>query len=248
MRYDLGTEVTLSSVGNMNMNINMKRKRNMNTFQQANACSQPLALNENVCLASPDGLASPGASHLSVRGLKGMGLRENIIEEKKLSRNSIYEEIHFQMNKIRVGTRYSRAKVYISLKTFEDMTFSVTLSGSVTTAVYETISMANLKKEYNIVTLIETLKEKHKNGLMVGRLKYKPRNGYKTELHRNIIPHVLIAVYPEHEHFGSTLYILGTEYCFEINEVQGLQKNFYDVVGIYRNKPDVMDENLAFDN
>jgi len=243
---DLGTEIQLP-FNNMNLNAKRYLNMNMNTFQQS---MEPLALIANVVADKPPPLAAQGASHPDVRKKEK---REEDREtkafvEKKLSLNAIYEEIHFQMNKVREGDRHTRSKVYLSLKTDLDMTFSVTLSGSVTTATYETLSMANTKKEKSIVDLINKLKEEHGNNLMVGRLKYKPRNGYKTDMHKNIIPHVLIAVFPNEHGCGATLYMLGEKYEFEMsNKVEGKQKEFYQVIGTYRKIPNVMNDEDAFE-
>jgi hypothetical protein len=237
-----------------NMNRNAKRylNKNMNTFQQS---IEPEVLYANVGRAAPPSLASQGASHPGVKenrkksGETGQtGQTEKpLLPEKKLSRNAIYEEIHFQMNKVKDGDRYTRAKIYLSLKTDLDVTFSVTLSGSVTTAIHETLAMAREKKEQSIVDLINKLKEQHGSGLLLGRLKYKPRNGYKTDFHKNIIPYVLIAVYATHDGWGSTLYMLNEQYDFEMtNNIDGKQKQFYDVIGVYRKTLNIMDESDAF--
>lgn len=245
MKIDLGTEIQLPDC-NMNRNAKRYLNMNMNTFQQS---SQPEALFVNSRADKPPISASPAQAPEVKENQEKVRKTEKVpLVEKKLSPNAIYEEIHFQMNKIKDGERHARAKVYLSLKTDLDMTFSVTLSGSVTSAVYETISMATSKKENSIIELIKRLKECHGNDLMVGRLKYKPRNGYKTDMHKNIIPHVLIAVYPNELGFGATLYMLGQEYVFEmINTVEGKQKEFYTVVGTYRKIPNVMNDEDAFE-
>jgi hypothetical protein len=244
MKIDLGTEIQLPS-NNMNLNAKRYLNKNMNTFQQS---SQPEALFVNDRADKPPRSASPAQAPEVYIQEKVRKTEKVPLVEKKLSPNAIYEEIHFQMNKIKDGERHARAKVYLSLKTDLDMTFSVTLSGSVTSAVYETISMANTKKEHSIIELIKRLKECHGNDLMVGRLKYKPRNGYKTDMHKNIIPHVLIAVYPTEMGSGATLYMLGQEYVFEMtNTIAGKQKEYYDVVGTYRKIPNVMNDEDAFE-
>jgi hypothetical protein len=239
MQSQLGTEIFFPS-DNMNRNAKRYLNKNLNTFQQS---IEPEVLNANVRSASPISFASQGASHPRVKEDR----KETGLPEKKLSRNAMYEEIHFQMNKVKHGDRHTRAKIYLSLKTDLDVTFSVTLSGTVTNAIYETLAMAKEKNEYSMIDLINKLKDKHGPDLMLGRLKYKPRNGYKTDMHKSIIPHVLMAVYATDEGWGATLHMLGETYEFEMtNNIEGKQKQFYDVVGVYRKLSNVMDEDDAF--
>lgn len=239
---DLGTEIC-----NRNRNLNRNQNKNMNTFQQSTRSSTSDYV--NVGEASPPAFASQASS----RPGSGRKYQEKpeVLAERKLGKNDVYEEIHIQVNKLQIGDRHSRAKVYVSLKRDNDINFSTFLSGSVTSALYETIATANEKKEYNIIKLIQSLKDKYgDNDLVVGRLKYKPRNNFKTDMHRSIIPHVLIAIYrDEYDNIQCCLYILNEKFECVMNtndELKGKQKQYYDMVGIYRGKPQVMSEDDAF--
>jgi hypothetical protein len=196
----------------------------MNTFQQS---INPTGSIENVEGAVPLVIATQGASHPGLK--KDRKETKQPKAEKKLSPNYLYEEIHIQINKIRDGDRHTRMNFYISLKTDNDIQFSTFLSGTATSATYETISQATKNKEYSMLEKIKEYKELHGNNLLLGRMKYKPINGYKTELHKTLIPHVLLAIYPVGDIFHATLKLLDEEIHFELTkEVEGKQKEFYD--------------------
>ena len=86
------------------------------------------------------------------------------------------------------------------------------------------------------------------NDLMLGRMKYKPINGYKTELHKTLIPNVLLAIYPVDNIFHATLKLLDEEIHFVLtNELEGKQKEFYDLIGTYRREQKTMSVEDAFE-
>lgn len=228
---------------NLNRYLNRYLNKNLNTFQQS---IEPEVLYENVEVAEPPVLASQGASHPGVK--EDRKKTKEPRPEKKLSPNYLYEEIHLQINKIRDGDRHTRMNCYISLKTDSDIQFSTFLSGTVTTAIYETIKQATIKSEYSILDTIKKYKELYGNDLLLGRLRYKPINGYKTDLHKSNIPHVLLAVYPVDNVFHATLKLLDEEIHFVMTkEVAGNQKNFYDFVGIFRREIKTMNDEDAFE-
>jgi hypothetical protein len=228
---------------NLNRYSNRYLNKNLNTYQQS---INPEGSNANVGRASPPLFAPQGAAHPGVREDRKKTREPRT--ERKLSPNYLYEEIHLQINKIRDGDRYTRMNCYISLKTDTDMQFSTFLSGNVTSAIYETIRQATKGSEYTILDTIKKYKEIHGNDLMLGRMRYKPTNGYKTDMHKANIPNVLLAIYPFEDTFHATLKLLDEEIHFELtNNVEGNQKEFYDLVGIFRREIKTMDEEDAFE-
>lgn len=228
---------------NLNRYLNRYLNMNLNTFQQS---INPEGSNENVEVAEPPVLASQGASHPGVKEDRKKTKQPRT--EKKLSPNYLYEEIHLQINKIRDGDRHTRMNCYISLKSDTDMQFSTFLSGKVTSALYETISQAKKNNEYSILDTIKKYKKIYGNNLMLGRMRYKPINGYKTDMHRTNIPHVLLAIYPVEDIFHATLKLLDEEIHFELtNVVEGKQKEYYNLVGTFRRELRTMNEEDAFE-
>ena len=231
-----------SEKDNLNRYLNRYLNKNMNTFQQS---INPTGSNENVGSASPPIFASPAQAPLVKEDRKKT---KEPRTEKKLSPNYLYEEIHLQINKIRDGDRHTRMNCYISLKTDSDIQFSTFLSGKVTSATYETIKQATNGKEYSMLDTIKKYKELYGNDLMLGRMKYKPINGYKTELHKTLIPNVLLAIYPVDNIFHATLKLLDEEIHFVLtNELEGKQKEFYDLIGTYRREQKTMSVEDAFE-
>jgi hypothetical protein len=227
---------------NLNRYLNRYLNMNLNTFQQS---IKPEVSNENVEVAEPPISASPAQAPLVKEDRKKTRIPKT---EKKLSPNYLYEEIHVQINKIRDGDRHTRMNCYISLKSDTDMQFSTFLSGKVTSALYETISQATKYSEYSILDTIKKYKKIYGNNLMLGRMRYKPVNGYKTDMHRTNIPHVLLAIYPVGDTFHATLKLLDEEIHFELtNEVEGKQKEYYNLVGTFRRELKTMNIEDAFE-
>ena len=228
---------------NLNRYSNRYLNKNLNTSQQS---IKPEVSNENVGRASPPLFASQGASHPGVK--EDRKKTKEPKTERKLSPNYLYEEIHLQINKIRDGDRYTRMNCYISLKTDTDMQFSTFLSGNVTSAIYETVRQATKGSEYTILDTIKKYKEIYGNDLLLGRMRYKPANGYKTDMHKTNIPNVLLAIYPVGDTFHATLKLLDEEIHFELtNEVEGKQKEYYNLVGLFRREIKTMNEEDAFE-
>jgi len=236
-------EIHFPNKNNKNRYLNRYLNKNMNTFQQS---INPEGSNENVEGAEPLVLASQGASHPEMKEDRKKAKQPRT--EKKLSPNYLYEEIHIQINKIRDGERHTRMNCYISLKTDSDIQFSTFLTGSATSATYETISQATKYKEYTMLDTIKEYKKLHGSNLLLARMKYKPLNGYKTELHKNLIPNVLLAIYPVGDTFHATLKLLDEEIHFILtNEVEGKQSEFYDLIGTYRRELKTMSIEDAFE-
>ena len=228
---------------NLNRYLNRYLNKNMNTFQQS---INPEGSNENIGRASPPVLASQGASHPGMKEDRKKSKEPRT--EKKLSPNYLYEEIHLQINKIRDGDRFTRMNCYLSLKSDSDIQFSTFLSGTVTSAIYETIKQATKYSEYSILETIKKYKEIYGNDLMLGRMRYKPLNGYKTKMHKTNIPNVLLAIYPVEDTFHATLKLMDEEIHFELsNTVEGKQKEFYNLVGTFRREIKTMSEEDAFE-
>jgi hypothetical protein len=241
MRYNDTTQPQPSE-NNLNRYLNRYLNKNLNTFQQS---IKPEVSNENVGSASPPISASPAQAPVVKEDRKKTKEPKT---EKKLSPNYLYEEIHLQINKIRDGDRYTRMNCYISLKTDTDIQFSTFLSGTVTSAIYETTKQATKYSEYSILDTIKKYKEIYGNDLMLGRMRYKPINGYKTDLHKKNIPNVLLAIYPVGDIFHATLKLLDEEIHFELtNEVEGKQKEYYNLVATYRREIKTMNEEDAFE-
>lgn len=233
---------TQPSENNLNRYLNRYLNKNLNTFQQS---INPEGCIENVEVAEPPVLASQVAALRDESKPEDTGKPKT---EKKLSPNYLYEEIHLQINKIRDGERHSRMNCYLSLKSDTDMQFSTFLSGSVTSATYETLKQATKNSEYSIIETIKKYKSLYGDDLMLGRLRYKPTNGFKTDMHKSNIPHVLLAIYPVENTFHATLKLLDEEIHFELtNELEGKQKQYYNLIGIYRRQLKTMHEEDAFE-
>jgi hypothetical protein len=235
-------EQTQPLENNLNRYLNRYLNKNLNTFQQS---INPEGSYENSRSASPPVSASPAQAPLVKEDRKKTKIPKT---EKKLSPKYLYEEIHLQINKIRDGDRHTRMNCYISLKSDTDMQFSTFLSGTVTSAIYETIKQATKYSEYSILDTIKKYKEIYGNDLLVGRMRYKPTNGYKTDMHKTNIPNVLLAIYTIGDTFHATLKLLDEEIHFELtNEIEGKQKEYYNLVGLFRREIKTMNEEDAFE-
>jgi hypothetical protein len=235
-------EQTQPLENNLNRYLNRYLNKNLNTFQQS---INPEGSIENVEVAEPPVLASQVASLRSERRPKETGEPKT---EKKLSPNYLYEEIHLQINKIRDGERHTRMNCYVSLKTDTDMQFTTFLSGSVTSAIYETLKQATKNSEYSIIDTIKKYKNLYGDDLMLGRMRYKPTNGFKTDMHKTNIPHVLLAIYTVDNAFHATLKLLDEEIHFELtNQIEGKQKECYNLIGVFRRELKTMNEEDAFE-
>ena len=83
---------------------------------------------------------------------------------------------------------------------------------------------------------------------MLGRMRYKPLNGYKTDMHKKNIPNVLLAIYPVGDTFHATLKLLDEEIYFQLsNELEGKQKEYYNLLGTYRRETKTMSIEDAFE-
>jgi len=234
----LGTEISLKNVEMYSeVNFKEKEKRKENTFHHH--------VIENDCVASPltcpsDTPSAPSERTSSVSRVLGEANREPKFGYKRISREDKYVEINVQVSDYRVGNRFKRINVYVSLKTDTDQSYSVFLSGAGTTSKSELKRGA--KDNQTILETINTFHESFENG-MIARLHYKAVKGYTTDFHRGLLKSAMICIEEINGVFTAYFYLLGELYHIPLNEELTLkQKKHYIASGVWKDTYNLTDE------
>lgn len=237
--FELGTLVNLDDSAEMYSNsiMNKKEKKNKkeNTFQQSNDPSGPTSV--NVSAQAPTSFPTPAEQ--SVKKTKNTGKSGDT--ERRYGRRLNYQtdkivEICMQVGNVRTGTRYNRASAYLSIRTETDVRYMIFMRSSLTTALDETIRSVRKDGDKALMTCLEDAMGEHINqNLWLGRVKYKPINGFVKDEHRKNLPLSLLSMWVEDNLYHARFYFLGEEYDFVLDEdlSQGQQK-FYELQGTWR--------------
>lgn len=232
----LGINLPYSAEMYSNSNGNKKKNLNKNTFQQSTGPSDPTYENGGgKPLASS---LKPSAPFERIPGKTGEPITESKYGRRLNWQNDKIIEMHLQIAHVRQGTRYSRVKAYISIKTEDDARYMIFMRSSLTTAVDETFR--SIKKDGDKVLEAEAseIYSNHYNdGLFLGRVKYKRTKGSKMhDYHRKNLPLSLLSLWAEDaDTFHAKFYLLDRDYDFVLSkeEISDKQKHFYSLQGTW---------------
>lgn len=162
----------------------------------------------------------------------------------RLNPNVKYDRISVQMGNYRVnGTngRYKRSNVYVSLQESTEQHFNVFLTGAATNAKSELYR--GCKNSQAVKDIIDALFDKYPD-IMVGRLRYKPIDGFITDFHKKLTKSAIIGLYQNIE--GDFVAVLVLFYEFiEIPLTYPLsnkQNGMYIAHGVYNEYGEFDDE------
>lgn len=187
----------------------------------------------NVEEASPPLLASPVASRPVVR--------ENQAERsygRKISKDDVITDICCVIGKVRTGDRYQRMTAYLSIQTDRDSRYMIFMRSSLTTAHDEIIRSC---VKYDNLPLRDICKDYIKSGkeVLIGRVRYKPVNGFIAEQHRPNLKHALLAVWiNDHGTLSGEFYLNGIYYplLFSTELTAAQKRSDYKFIGHYHNE------------
>lgn len=230
---DLGTEINFSNSAEMYSNSNKKKnlKLNKNTFQQSNA---------NVRGQAPLFSSSPSAT--SVEEVQGIPEDHGLLAtEPKYGRRLNYQqdkivEMHLQLGTVKQGTRYSRVKAYISIKTETDTRYMIFMRSALTSALDETFRSIRKDCDKKLESIASDIYVDHHNqGLFMGRVKYKIVKGNKiAKHHRKNLPQTMLSIYIEDGYWHAKFYLIDKCYDFVLDEeLSDKQKQFYSAQGTW---------------
>lgn len=201
-----------------------------NTFQQST--SSPTQDCVNVCEASPPSFASQGASH--------PGVKEDQREVRETTRyygreakpSDYFIDIQVSLGEVKEGTRTSRCPIYFSLKTDTDKKYNIFLRSKLTTSTDETMRSIMKTNNLPLRDILNDVISLGGENLMVGRIQYKPTNGFITDQHRKNHKNGLAAVFTHDGIHTCYLYFNGEEYMFELTDDMTMgQSKVYTKVG-----------------
>ena len=232
---DLGTLISAEMYSNSNEKKN--KNKNKNTFQQSTDPTGPT--NENGRGQAPGlFLPSPADSigEEDLEGNNGLGSKEPKYGRRLNYKNDKIVEMHLQLGHVKVGTRTSRVKAYISIKTETDMRYMIFMRSALTSSLDETFR--SIRKDCDKVLESEASNiyvEHHNKGLFMGRVKYRPVRGVKiAKHHRKNLPLSLLSIYIEDGYWVAKFYFLDRYYDFVLDEpVTEKQKPYYSAQGIW---------------
>ena len=226
---NLGTSIFLDDSAEMYSNsiMNKKEKKNKkeNTFQQSSV---------NVSAQAPTSFPTPAEQ--SVKKTKDTGRPESRYGRRLNYQEDKIVEICMQVGNVRTGTRYNRASAYLSIRTETDVRYMIFMRSSLTTALDETIRSVRKDGDKALMTCLEDAMGEHINDqLWLGRVKYKPINGFVKDEHRKNLPLSLLSMWIEDNSYHAKFYFLGDEYEFILDEdLSAGQQKFYELQGTWR--------------
>jgi len=246
------TEITFSDSAEMysvSSNKKEKKKKNLNknTFQQSSV---------NVRGQAPIISSSPSApsvkEYQEVRGIPGdlkVGNTEQKYGRRFSHQNDKIIEMHLQFSHVKEGSRHSRVKAYLSIKTESDSRYMIFMRSALTSAVDETFrSIRNDQDRVLESEASEMYSDHYYQGLFMGRVKYKPVKGNKIENHhRKNLPLTLLSAWIEDGYWHAKFYFLDRDYDFILDEeVSAKQKPFYSAQGTWYDNVSTMSIEEAF--
>lgn len=227
---DLGTSINLyddsaEMYSNSIMNKKEKKNKKENTFQQSSA---------NVSAQAPTSFPTPAEQ--SVRDTKKTGKSESRYGRRLNYQTDKIVEICMQVGNVRTGKRYNRASAYLSIRTETDVRYMIFMRSSLTTATDETLRSIKKDNDKALLTNYEDAYSEHYNdNLWLGRVKYKPINGFVKEEHRKNLPLSLLSMWTQDGCYHAKFYFLGDEYEFILDEdLSTGQQKFYELQGTWR--------------
>jgi len=195
---DLGTSITVDKTtgemySNSNSNCENNSKENCNTFRPDRTVNVVGGAHE-----LPSQAFGP-----EVREEKEIGLGLDSVvgkrDQKNLNPNYLYTHIEAQLTDVRcvLGNNRYRAKMLFSLKTEDDLTFTIKLKSNLTSNINEVIRQANTVKDNPLLPVIQSYKDRNLQELMIGHIKYRSNSGYIGKRERYNHPSALCVLYEE---------------------------------------------------
>lgn len=206
------------------------------TFQQSS---------ENGCVAEP----RIAAQKTSTRSVGEKKEKENVFgslvnngsgpknpnEPKRLNPNDLYTNISVAVNNIRIGERYDRMNMYISVQEANDVKYSIFLRGNLTSAHDEILRSINSKNNNDYLrNIYDTMVNTYPNCLL-GRLRYNPGKKKSNLFYKKNIKTCLAAVFQHNNQFKCHLHLVGVDYIFDLTDkfMSAKQKQVYDMMGYF---------------
>ena len=234
---ELGTPISAEMYSNSIMNKKEKKNKKENTFQQSSA---------NVSAQAPTSFLTPAGQ--SVREPKDTGRPENRYGRKLNYQHDKIVEICLQVGNVRTGKRYNRSTAYLSIRTETDVRYMIFMRSSLTTALDETIRSIRKDGDKALMSCLEDAMGEHMTqNLWLGRVKYKPINGFVKDEHRKNLPLSLLSMWIEDGLYHAKFYFLGDEHTFILDEeLSAGQQKFYELQGTWRHDEGTMSLQEAF--
>jgi len=203
-----------------------------------------LNLNMNTLQHDADNVAG------CARNLPSEAFGQEVREEKKkdvgstpirdLSNELDIIQIEVQTGKMKVGERYKRMDVYISMMTIDDKLYSIKLTSDLTNA-YSEIRRSCRKSKYWSDTVEELIKLKLCD-LMIGRARYKQTKHRPLWQTKANLGNVLVVYCVENNVPMIILYLFTDDpICIPLTkELSNSQKKYYSLAGQYNKElPDL---------
>lgn len=229
----LGTSIDINNSAEMYSNTysnstDMNKKKN--TFQQST--SSPTTDCVNVQEATPLGSASQGAAHPGVKKDQREVRETARYYGREAKPSDFFVDIQVSLGTPKEGTRTTRCPIYFSLKTDTDKKYNIFLRSKLTTSIDETMRSITKANNLPLRDILNDVVNLGGENLMVGRIQYKPTNGFITDQHRKNHKNGLVAVFMHDGIHTCYLYFNGEEYMFELTDDMTLeQSKVYSKVG-----------------
>jgi hypothetical protein len=249
-KKDLGTLISYDAEMYKN-NINLEKKEKYYTFQQQ------VAANEGRCAPSLPSAApaAPGVRGKPKTSKSVVGNTPFVQNTNMLSKDDVYYSIAVQMGKIKIGQRVNRADIYPNLMRDIDSVYKIKLTCKLTDELNEIKKGAIervdkrsgkfIPENRYILNLVEEYKNKNIDGLMLGRLRYRPEKNFVSDFNRQNIPYALCVLYPNNDNtFTCILHLYMEMYTIILtNDITEKQKEVgYVLSGTYTGDlPDLED-------
>jgi hypothetical protein len=242
-KIDLGTLIDVEMYYNSN-SLKEKENRKSNTFQHSSENEDaPKALFFPFGTSSGEEASGKDLVVGDVCGLlggNGSGTQNQPISTKpgyvRLSPQAKYDLIMVQLSNLRIGTRYNRANVYISLQEDTDVKFNVYLTGAATNSRSELYR--GCQKSNHVKNIVDDLINRYPN-IMIARLRYKPVSGYITDFHKKLTKAAIIGITEHDGVLTAILNLYGQEHVIELTDpLTDKQLKYYIAQGTYSETSD----------
>jgi len=155
---------------------------------------------------------------------------------RKVSTEDHYINISVSVNNIRRGTRTDRCVSYISLQDENEKKYNVFLRSSLTTSIDETRRSLTKTDNRVLLAVYQKIVDNRPDDakLMMGRLRYNPRQYKIEDEHKTNLKSGLLGIYDYGSHMTAVLFLLGEWYAIELGDDMTItQKKVYDFLGVY---------------
>lgn len=207
------------------------------TFQQSseNACAAQPRISPLEVSSRP--VAEGEELERNISGLLGgNGSTTQKNEPKRLNPNDYYTNISVAVNNIRIGDRYKRMTMYVSLQEANDKKYTIFLVGNLTTAHDEVKRSITSKSNHQyILDIYESMVNTYSDCL-IGRFRYNPGKKKSNIFYKKNIKSALATIYRSNDDkLYCHLHIVGNDYIMELTDryMSARQKETYDFMGYY---------------